>query len=197
MSSIRIANSSCCACSEISWAFEPQVILSTPPCSFQVGASSQSFAVYAAKRNLKVEDLSVSKGNIIVPGLAILEFILICCWHKVFLRCCWSHATMRRCDNTLIRRYREDTTRHEATKRREEATIWQRDDVVVNAHVHLHHHTIYESIWIMSGGLKPFELGGACAGSGWRYLRARQHRWKSCGWILALQDSYDVALAQY
>jgi hypothetical protein len=75
-SSIPIANSSCCARSEISLA---SAFLSTSPWSFQVGASSQAFAVYAAKRNLKLEDLSVSKGDIIVPGLAILEFILISC----------------------------------------------------------------------------------------------------------------------
>jgi hypothetical protein len=39
----------------------------------------------AAKRNLKLEDLSVSKGDIFDPGLAILEIILIRCQHKVLL----------------------------------------------------------------------------------------------------------------
>ena len=45
---------------------------------------------------------------------------------------------------------RHGKTRRQATTRYKDETIQHRDDVVVNAHVHLHHRTIYESIWIMS-----------------------------------------------
>ena len=62
----------------------------------------------AAKRDLKSEDLSVSKGNIFVPGLALLEFILILCWPKV-LRCCRCP-----CDNATTCWYDNDEkTRHD------------------------------------------------------------------------------------
>jgi hypothetical protein len=82
--------------------------------------SSQSFAVYAAKGDLKLEDLSVSKGNIFVPRLAILEFILIRCRRKV-LHCC-----RYPCDDVMMRRYDdEDSKTQQDAKTRQDAKAQQ------------------------------------------------------------------------
>ena len=53
------------------------------PCMLQTGT-------------LKLEDLPVSIGNIFIPGLAILDFILIRCWQNVALL----SMTKWRCEKT-------------------------------------------------------------------------------------------------
>jgi hypothetical protein len=114
------------------------------------------------------------------------------------------HNTTRN-DTTRHDTTRQDTTRYNKTQRHDKTRrhdkIQKRDDMKTRrrccqcpcALTSLYVLQIYLNY---EQGLKPFELGGTCAGSGWRCLRACQHRWKSCGWILVLQDSNDVTLAQ-
>ena len=155
---------------------EPKVFLSSSSCSFQVGASSHSFAVvYAAKKDLKLEDLSVSKGNIIVPGLAILEFIPHPLPRKV-LHCCRCHATMQRYVDTTMSWWHDKTQRHNKTRRHDktrrcENTTTRRRccqcPCALTSSYNLQIYLNYER------GLKPFEFGGACSGSG----RPRLAQW--------------------
>ena len=99
---------------------QPQVFLSTSRCSFQVGASSQSFAVYAANRNLKIR------------GFASFYRQHLYSWvgnsglhsHPLLTKCCIvvnDQVTMRKdIDTTMSRRHhktQQDTTRREDATR--------------------------------------------------------------------------------